>query len=93
MKKHSLIMPFLSGAILLFVLIIAGSFLYATVGSMQGWPSVKLDLFGALIFHADIQAGGSFYVRLGQGLLLVALLGGFLNMGLAAWLRKKQTGA
>jgi len=91
MKKISpLFFAFLSGTVMLFLLFIAGIFFYSTLGSMQGWPSVKWDVFGILIFET-IMKSPSFEMRFGAGILLFACLGGLLNAGLASLLNRSKT--
>ncbi|MCS1350028.1 hypothetical protein [Mechercharimyces sp. CAU 1602] len=86
-KKYPLV-AFISGSLILFVLMITFFFVYGAVGGIEGWPPLQLHLGSIVIFETVMQADGSFQMQFGLGIVLVALLGGALNALLSFFLNR-----
>jgi hypothetical protein len=92
--KFSLFRPLLFGFVLFTLLTALGYLLFGVLSDMNGWSSFQHSLLGSLIFTYQVGDGGSHQMGFGPGVLLIGLLGGLINMGLA-WLlnRKEKTSA
>lgn len=89
MKKGRLLLAFLSGTLILFILILSISFIYLMIANELGWDDIDLNFFGFSIIEIVIREDQSFYLQIGAGIFIVSLLGGIANTLLSYFLSKK----
>lgn len=89
MTKRRLLLAFLSGTVILFVLILCISFIYLIIANEVGLDDIYLHFFGFSIIKLTTEENQSFYLQMGAGIFIVSIIGGILNTIISYLISKK----